>query len=83
MPGKPIAGLPSGNSGKGLPALTKRNIRTFPRATLHLHDELPRIGSGRRRVLVRKLTPKYAWLVYLGEPIRVLRKTFETVKIEG
>ncbi len=62
--------------------ITKKDRDNMRRATLHLADELPRFGSGIRRVLVRKETPTFVWLLYGDVRARVRRDVFEAVRVK-
>lgn len=62
--------------------ITKKAKKQMEKATLHLHDEIPKIGSGVRHVLIRKETPTYVWLLYGELRVRVTRKIFEEVRIK-
>lgn len=63
--------------------LTKKAKKALTPATLHLADELqPRIGSGVRRVLVKKKTPSFVWLYYNDQPMKISRKVYDTVVVE-
>lgn len=59
--------------------ITKKAKKAMTKAVLHIHDELPRIGSGVRHVLVRKKTKSYVWLLYNDTPMRVKRDTYDLV----
>jgi len=62
--------------------ITKKAMKKMERATLHINDELPRIGPGRRIVLIRKLTKSTAQIIYNGQPMNVKRATFDLCRID-
>ena len=60
----------------------RKKRRALPRATLHLQDEIPYIGSGIRIVLVDQVGRKWVWLrtTYRPRRVRVAREVFERLE---